>query len=237
MSQLQFYNHLTRSIDAERLNDFEMKAVKGRYYSNKKIESIKALEELGPFFIDFTNIQHWSTEIPDVDENSARLFSLWAEDIETNEIVVVVRGFIVLNPFKYGEEEIKDYFHYKEGHTYFPACVISSFRTIYSKEQKILELLNRVKEEVQSYWQILRQKIIKTKDKTDLWKRYVSSFENIIHFSFLCPSVDRELIEALRSQNYRITGVLQLLSSPTSSFDEALFKFHIEEAKKLIDKK
>lgn len=150
------------------------------------------------------------------------------------EIVVTVRGFYILIPFQWGKETIQDYYFLSEDIPYYPFAVIESFLTILSDEQHLINLIERVNEEIQKNWQDLRQRIIKTTEKTDIWKRYVLSFENIIHYSFLCPAFDRELVEALRKKEYWITGVLQMLASPTPSYDKAAFKTHLNRAKKII---
>ncbi|MFX0174369.1 MAG: hypothetical protein ACFE9L_21030, partial [Candidatus Hodarchaeota archaeon] len=55
------------------------------------------------------------------------------------------------------------------------------------------------------------------------------------HFSFMCSSFDRELIEALRRKNYRMTGILQMFASSTPSYDQAMVSSHLREAKKLLE--
>lgn len=113
-------------------------------------------------------------------------------------------------------------------------AIISSFQTILKDEEHLIELLDQVREEILKNWQELRDRMIKTLEKTDLWKRYVLSFERIIHFSFLCSAIDRVLLEALRRKDYRITGVLQMLASPTPSYDQAMVASHLNDAKRII---
>ena len=64
---------------------------------------------------------------------------------------------------------------------------------------------------------------------------YEDCFDKIIHFSFLCSSKDRELIDSLRQKDYRTTGVMQLMSSPTGSYDQAMIKSHLKAAKKIVE--
>ena len=117
----------------------------------------------------------------------------------------------------------------------FTVAVISSFRTTIKEEIQILKILDRVTSEIELNWRTLRQRVIENLSPgSDLWKRYVLCFDRIIHFSILCPSIDRELIDALRMKNYRTTGVFQLLASPATAYDQAMVNSHLTEAKKLI---
>jgi hypothetical protein len=43
-----------------------------------------------------------------------------------------------------------------------------------------------------------------------------------------------ELIDSLQRNNYRITGIMQLLTSPSPSYNEASVKHHILAAKKQL---
>lgn len=186
--------------------------------------------------MDFTDVHPWAPEIPDINERSARLFTLWAEDGETKDIILILRGIYVLLPFQWGESSLMDYYAFAEDLPYYPLSIVSSFRTAFQDEILILHLIDRVKEEIEHIWRELRQTVIdRLEEGSDLWKRYLLCFDRIIHFSFLCPSMDRELLDALRMKNYRTTGVMQLLASPESSYDQAMINSHLSEAKQLIE--
>ncbi|MFW9991528.1 MAG: hypothetical protein ACFFD4_05675 [Candidatus Odinarchaeota archaeon] len=236
IKRLRFYNGREHSIDKEQLYEFETKAVIDRYYSGRDIDASTLLEDLGPTVLDYTNVHHWSKEIPDIDKRSARLFTMWAEDEETGAIVALFRGFYVLLSYKWGTTYLKDYYFFNETVPYYPIAVVSSFRTTVRDEQ-LDELLDRTRKEIELNWRGLRQQLIETLEKnTDLWRRYVLCFDKIVHFSFLCPSIDRELIDSLRRNDYRTTGVLQLLASPTASFDQIMIKLHLKEAERIMKK-
>ncbi|MHA2295883.1 MAG: hypothetical protein ACXAEU_07155 [Candidatus Hodarchaeales archaeon] len=235
IDQLKFHDGRAHSIDKERLSAFEMRALSERYYSGQYTDTISVLEDLGPLSLLYSNVQPWSEEIPDIDSRSARLFTIWAEDMKTKDVVTIIRGFYVLTPFKWGKETILDYYFLREDVPFYPIAIVSSFLTIFNDKQQLIDLVDSIKNEIQKNWHELRIRIINTLDKTDLWKRYVLSFDKIIYFSFMCSSFDRELVEAFRDQNYRITGVLQMLASPTPSYDNAMISTHLEEAKKTIE--
>lgn len=234
---LQFYNGRTHPIDKERILDFELNAIYKRYYSDRLFDHSALIENLGPIQIDYSNIHDWLQEIPDIDTRSARIFSLWAEDERTSEVVLIAHGYFILMPFGSGEKAVSDYYYLTGEETFYPVAVISSFRTVIDKMAILVDLLERVELEINLLWKDLKQKIVSSIEKGFLWKRYVNSFNEIIHFSFLCPSMDREVIEALRQREYRTTGVMQLLSSSTASYDTAIINDHLKQAKKMIDPK
>ena len=233
-TRLRFYDGRVDSIDKERLLKFEISSIINRFYPNRKVEAAEVINEIGPIHIDFTNIQHWSKEIPDIDERSTRLFTLWAEDEQTKDVVLILRGYYVLVPLRFGEDALRGYYYSPEDTPCYPMVVISSFRTIYDTVSDMFEVIDRVKEEIELNWSKLRQNLIDTLEKTKLWKRFVLSFDKIIYFSFMCPSIDRELLEALKRKGFRTTGIMQLLASPTTSYDEVLVKSHLKEAKKIV---
>lgn len=236
VDNLRFYNGRTHGIDKNRIYEFETKALTNRYYSGQDIDVVTVVEELGPSCLLYSNVQPWAEEIPDIDKQSARLFALWAEDKKTRDIVAIIQGFYVVVPFRWGKKTAKDYYLLSENVPYYPLAVVSSFLTILNEKQQLIRLLAQVKKEIQQNWLELRQNIVDSLDKTELWKRYVLAFEKIIHFSVLCSAFDRELIEALRAEDYRTTGVLQMLASPTASYDQAMIESHLAGAKKVIEK-
>lgn len=236
LNQLRFYDGRKHSIDQNRLADFEMRAIINRYYHGKDIDVSTLIEDLGPINLDFTNIHPWAEKIPDIDKRSARLFTLWAEDEKTKEVVLILRGFYVVLSFTWGKSQLSEYFGLTEDSPYYPIAVITALRIAIYEEDQLSILLDRIKKEIELNWRKLRRQVIKNLDKDDeLWKRYVYCFDKIIHFSFLCSTKDRELIESLRKKDYRTTGVMQLLSSPTRSYDQALIKSHLKAAKQLVE--
>ncbi|MHA2363817.1 MAG: hypothetical protein ACXAC7_07650 [Candidatus Hodarchaeales archaeon] len=235
LNRLKFYNGRVHSIEKERFVEFEIASILDRYYSGLNIDSVILLEDLGPFALDFTNVYQWSKEIQDIDKKSARLFTIWAEDKETREIVVLVKGYFVLVPFKLTKLSLKEYHMVDDQYPFYPLALFTSFRTTIKEEVSFDDLIDLILHEVDNFWGNLRNELINSLDKkSDLWKRFVLSFENIIHHSFLCPSIDRELIEALKRKNCRITGVMQILASSTPSYDEVTVKSHIKEAQHLL---
>lgn len=237
ISRLRFYNGRLHSIDKKRLFEFEMKALLDRYYSGRDIDAGNILEDLGPLALDYTNVHYWSKEIPDIDQRSARLFTMWAEDEKTKDVIAIFRGFYVLLPLKWGKKDLEQYYFCHESVPYYPVVVISAFRTIIRDETELDELLDRTKKAIERNWRELRLKVIETLDKdADLRKRYMLCFDQIIHYSFLCPSIDRELIDALRRRDYRTTGVMQLLASPSVSYDAIMIDSHLKEVQELMKK-
>ncbi|MFW9853477.1 MAG: hypothetical protein ACFFFG_00355 [Candidatus Thorarchaeota archaeon] len=249
IQQLRFHDGLSSSIDRERLLSFEMKAVIDRLYGKEGnvIYSTTLMEELGPINIDFTNLHsHLKTDIPDLDARTARLFSLWAENPDTEEIIAIMRGYFILIPFRWGESTIRDYYFYddvnnkgEQHHTpFYPMVVIASFRTIYSEPEEIIALIERSLSEIEAHWQRLRKRLVHRIDKeSKVWSRYVLAMDKIIHYTFLVPTIERELISTLRNNGYRTTGVLQLLASPTITYNETELQEHLREAKRTLQKK
>lgn len=235
IDQLKFYDGCTHAIDKKRLSEFETKALLSRFYSGRNVEVATVIEDIGPLAIFYANVQPWAGEIPDIDKKSARVFTIWGEDRDTKEIITLLHGFFVLIPFEYEKKTIEEYYSLVENTPYYTVAIISSFLTIFSEQKQIANLLDRVIEEIQTHWVKKRQNVIQTLTKTELWKRYVLSFEKIIHFSIMCSSFDRELIEALRRKNYRMTGILQMFASSTPSYDQAMVSSHLGKAKKLLE--
>lgn len=232
---LDFYDGRTKAIDNKRVIKFEIEAVINRYYGGKNIAAATLIEDLGSFQLDFTNVLPWAEDIPDIDKRSARLFTLWAEDQSSKNVVLILRGIYVLVPFEWGKESLEDYYDFSQETLYYPMAVLSNFRTVFKDETTLIRLIDRVKDEIELNWQKLRKQTINRLEKgSDLWKRYLLCFEQIIHYSVACPSIDRELIEAFRNQGFRTMSVIQLMASPTSSYDQAMVKSHLSEMSKII---
>lgn len=215
---------------------FEQKSMIERYFESREFETSTLIEIFGPWAIDFTNLHGWSKEIPDIDPRSARLFSIWAEDASTNEIVGVASGFFLLVPFTFSLTQVREYYSPKENVPYYPMAIMHTMRTTIKEERQLVLFLDRLREGISLNWEECRKNVINhLPKKSELWKRYVLSFENIIHFTFLCPSIDREIIDALTRSNYRISGVMQLLASPAPSYDHITIEHHLRAAQKILD--
>lgn len=224
-----------KPIDVERMTELENNCVIERLFSGRASEIAAIFEQLGPWVTDFTNIFVWSKEIPDIDERSARLFSLWAEDNDTKKVLGIVHGFFMVVPFIVNPSTLRDYYALQEDIPYYPMAIVNSFRTIIQEENELDWFLDKMRGAISQNWKELREKTIARLPKgSELWKRYILSFDNIIHYTFLCPSIDRELIDALQRNDYRISGVMQLLASPSPAYDEATLAHHIRGAKKMI---
>ena len=141
-----------------------------------------------------------------------------------------------MSSFPWGKSQLSEYFGLADDSPYYPIAVITALRTALYEDNQLSVLLDRIKKEIELNWRELRQQIINNLDKNDeLWKRYVYWFDQIIHISFLCSTKDRELIDSLRQKDYRTTGVMQLMSSPTGSYDQAMIKSHLKAAKKIVE--
>ncbi len=232
---IKIYNGRKKPIDVERMTELENIGIVEKFFSGRGIELASVFEQLGPWACDFTNIHIWSKEIPDIDERSSRLFSLWAEDTNTRKVLGIVHGYFMVVPFALTPSSIRDYYTLQEDTPYYPMAIVTSFRTIIQEENKMDSFLDKMRDAISQNWMEIREKTIARLPKgSELWKRYIFSFDNIIHYTFLCPSIDRELIDALQRNGYRISGVMQLLASPSPSYDEATFAHHIRGAKKMI---
>lgn len=235
VNTLDFYDGRTNAIDKKRIIKFEIEAVMDRYYSGENITASKLIEDLGSLQLDFTNVLPWAEDIPDIDKRSARLFTLWAEDQSSQDIVLILRGFYVLLPFEWRKDTLEDYYDFSQENLYYPMAVLSNFRTVFEDKNALSRLIYRVQEEIELNWQRLRNKTINRLEKgSDLWKRYLLCFQQIIHYSVACTSMDRELIEAFRNQGFRTMSVIQVMASPTASFDQAMVKSHLREVKEII---
>ncbi len=222
-------------VELERMMEFEKYAYERFYEPGREYDTTRQIEKLGPVLIDFTNVHSWAKDIPDIDPRSARLFSIWFEDGKTDEIIGIAHGFFLLLPFLISSTTPYEYYSFQENVPYFPIAIIYSVRTTIQNERQFDLFFDRLREGISSNWKKTRTSVInRLPNGSDLWKRYVLSFENIIHFSFLCPSIDREIIDALERNEYRITSVFQVLASPSPSYDEATIAHHLHTARKIL---
>jgi hypothetical protein len=233
IKNLQFHNGRKTPIPQERLVQFDIHSVVDRYYQTQTMDASAVISDLGPVHIDFTNIQDWADEIPDIDKRSARVFILWADDPVTKKVILLLRGFFILVPFQFGMEQLKDY-HFQHDTPCQPMAIISSFRTIVDDVEVLVELVERVEKELNNHWKETRKRLIDTLEKTFLWERYVYSLESVAYITYLCPSIDREMLAALKRKNFSSTGVLQVMASPTSSYNQISLRSHLKEAQGII---
>ncbi|MFX0122142.1 MAG: hypothetical protein ACFFAE_00760 [Candidatus Hodarchaeota archaeon] len=229
------HNGRQKPLDVERMVEFDIKSIKEKFFPTRDIDSSTLFEQFGDWGVDFTNVHGWAEEIPDIDPRSARLFTIWAEDVNTGDVLGITRGFFILMPFTLSLPTMREYYSFQEEMTYYPMAIISSLRTTIKEERKLDFLLGKMREEISSNWKEVRKNTIKHLSQgSDLWKRYVFSFKEVIHFTFLCPSIDREMIDTLQRNNYHISGVMQLLSSSAPSYDEATIKHHLLSSQKVL---
>ena len=233
-SDFKFYDGSQNFIDNKRSIIFEKKAVMEKFFNKENIIAKDLIENLGPFQFDFANMMQWSTDIPDIHPNSARLFCLWAEDINTKEVMCIIRGCIFLVSFDWSLSSLNDYYDLKDHDTtYYPYVVISSFRNIFTTNDEIETLVLASKQAIQNHWKVLRQKVINQLPKdTDLWLRYQKSGEEIITISILFPSFDLKLNNVLKNLNFKTSSVFQLATSSTETFDKASLEDHFSKVKK-----
>ncbi|MFX0173361.1 MAG: hypothetical protein ACFE9L_15820 [Candidatus Hodarchaeota archaeon] len=163
------------------------------------------------------------------------MFSLWAEDTDTKKVLGIIHGFYMVIPLIVTPSSAQEYYKLQEDIPYYPMAIVRSFRTIIQDRIKLDWFLDQMRSAISQNWKEVREKTIARLPKdSDLWKRYIFSFDEIIHYTFLCPSVDRELIEALKRNDYSISGVMQLLASPSPAYDDATLAHHIRGVKQMI---
>jgi hypothetical protein len=233
IKKLQFHDGRTTPITQDRLVQFDISSVVDRFYQTRTIDASAVICDLGPIHIDFTNIHDWAEDIPDIDNRSARIFILWAENPDTDEVVLLLRGFFILVPFEFGMEQLKEY-HTRHDTPCHPMAIISSFRTIYDDVDILVELIERIDQELNNHWRERRKTLIERLERNFLWERYVYSLDTISHISYLCPSMDRELLAALKRNDFSSTGVLQVMASPIPSYNQVSLQSHLKKAKGII---
>ncbi|MFW9853486.1 MAG: hypothetical protein ACFFFG_00400 [Candidatus Thorarchaeota archaeon] len=233
--QFAFYDGQIHPIDKERMSNFDTMAFIDRFYPDlDTITHEQIIGELGTHAIDFTNIHGWSQEIPDVDDRSARLFTIWAENVLTKEVIAIVKGHIILHPFESTRNGIKDYYFGTADTPYYPKVLITTFRIVLTEAKELNDFISQLFDVIEIKWQTIRKRVISSSVDPEIRKRYILSFKKIIYYSCVIPSVDKDLIKALRRKDYVITGVSQILSAKSVSYDEALVAHHINIAKKQI---
>ncbi|MHA2089808.1 MAG: hypothetical protein ACW98K_03015 [Candidatus Kariarchaeaceae archaeon] len=238
IDSLRFYDGRKHKISAEKMVRFDMKSIFDRYYPDKTKQAYEVFEDLGGFVLEFTNLLEGYDEIPDLDEKSARLFSIWAEDDVSKEVVLVLRGIFVLTPYNFTIEKVENYYSGRElDDIYYPTAVLTVFRTTIVDIDELEKLLDRSLIEIEAQWKLLRRNTIqRLSSGTHLWRRYVNSIEKLIHYTFQIPSIDRETLDTLKRKNYRITNFMMLLASTTPSYDTATIEHHIKWARNEYEK-
>lgn len=231
---LKFYDGLKTPIDRDRYNVFENKSVLDRFFS-RNIVAVSLFETFGYGLADFTNVHPLYFQFPDI-KDTLRIFTLWAEDRKTNEVVVLLRGFYILEPFIVKDQTLLDDFS-RLGESFQPFALVSSIRTIIQDSDQLGRLIEWVKTEIEQHWKKRRQIVIETLDPDNpVWKRFVFSFDKILYYSFVCPSIDREFTSAFRKLNFHLTSIFQQFSSPTADYDQAIIKPYLRDVKAILVK-
>lgn len=237
MSNFQFHDGLKESIDVKRMTEFDVNSILNQLYEHRDVDSSELLEELGPWALDFSNVFGWSENIPDVDPQSARLFQIWAEDEKSKSVIGTIKGYFTLVPFTFSSSTLKDYYMLQAEVPFYPMAIVTSLRTTIKEIEPLDDFLQKILNEVSQTWMKRRAEVISNLESgSELWKRYLYSFEQIIHFTIMCPSIHRIIIDALKRMDYRITGVMQLLASSSPFYDKATIDHHIRKVKAILEK-
>lgn len=244
-TQIQFHDGREEAIDTKRRQDFDRKVFFERFFPNKQIDPTSIYDRFGDWMLDYTNVHAEKKKegLLDINEDSVRIFTLWAENIDTGDILCTLRGFIHLGSFgfdsswyddilirdwEYSDSDLSEY--------RYPWAIVSSFRTILKEEQDLHIIIQKVKIEINQYWKKIRKRTINRFEKgTPRWKYYVLSHDEVIHYTIVCPSIDREVIEVLLDTDFSIADFMQILVSKTPAYDEATIRHHLNTAKKILD--
>ena len=235
--KLKFHDGREKPIPLTKMAIFENNSVYHRLYGGEETDLRTVIEEIGLCALDFKNVHEGSEDITDIDIRSTRLFTIWGENSETGEVVGLIRGFVLLLPFSTpSPPDWYEFYSLRDTVPMYPMAIISSIRAISLNRENWDEFITQLLKQISLIWQKVRKKTIsRLPEGSPLWKRYIFSFEDIIHFSFTCPSIDREIIEVLKRRGFRITGFLQLLSSPSPVYDHAAIDHHIKKAQKIVN--
>ncbi|MHA2250751.1 MAG: hypothetical protein ACXAD7_10325 [Candidatus Kariarchaeaceae archaeon] len=235
IASLKFHDGRKFKIPSDKMAPFDYTSIFERYYPDKTKQAYEVFEDLGGFALEFTNLLEGYEGIPDVDDKSSRLFTLWAEDEERNEVVLIIRGIFVLTPYNFTLQKVTEYYLGKdEDDLYYPTAVLTVFRTTIVDIDQLEMLIDRSLIEIEAQWKLSRsQAIHNLTSNTRVWRRYFNSIDKLIHFTFQIPSIDREILDTLKRKDYRITNFMMLLASTTPSYDRATLEYHIKETQKL----
>ena len=129
---------------------------------------------------------------------------------------------------------MEDYYFGKTDASYYPKVLITTFKIVLTEAKKLDDFITYLSDVIEIKWQSIRERVISSSVNKDIRKRFILSFKKIIYYSYIIPSVEQDLIKALKRRDYLITGVSQILSSKSVSYDEAVVDNHINESKKLI---
>jgi hypothetical protein len=227
--QFVFHDGIVDAIDGDRMVVFETQSMIERHNYSIFTESNIILDELGPAAIDFADIHEYARLIPDINEKSARLFTIWVEDADTSNIVAITKGHIILHPFDLSY--VHGYYQGKDDmRPFYPKVLFTSFRTVLKGEEMITSIISQLLIAIEKKWKAIREYVINKVNDKELKKRYILSFDNIIYFTFLLPSIENEVIRALQRKKYQISGIMQILSARTSSYNQAVIDHHVKTA-------
>lgn len=232
----KFYDGRVTPVDSKKLQQFDIKAMVERYGYDFLTETNLVLDELGPFAIDFNNIFPYSKTVADIGKTSTRLFTVWAEDSISKEVIGISKGHILLHHFDMiAMGDAKGYYHEELGNMeniipYYPKVLITSCRTILKNDDIIEKYIQELLQFIEKIWKALRSNIINSSEDLNLKKRYIKCFEDIIYVTFLIPSQENILMRVLRKKNYQLSGVMHLMSRKEQSYDKAVLDHHIQRA-------
>lgn len=234
LGEIKFHDSREKSIDQARMIKFEEE------YFNKIIvgditNSPRIMADIGAIMVDFMETMEWGESLPDIHPKSSRLFSFWGEDTKTKKVVVIVRGTIMLVPFTHGTTE-GYYADRSEKFSYYPVAIVNSIKPLYKDLDKLENLLDLIYIQINMQWSKLKKTAISNLSGNGLLlKRFNSSVDRVLQYSFICPKEDRELEKALRLKNYQITSILEVLTSPDPSYDKVELDHHIQRSLEIID--
>ncbi|MFW9779519.1 MAG: hypothetical protein ACFFE8_11745 [Candidatus Heimdallarchaeota archaeon] len=241
-AQIQFHNGREEAIDTKRRQEFDRRIIR-KFFPNRQIEATDLFDRFGDWMMDYTNIHAEKKDegLSDINEESVRIFTLWAENIDTREILCIVRGFFQLGWFDYSsllDSSLRIEWEYPDSELgpSYPWAIISSMRTILIEEQNLRILIQKMKAEINQTWKKIRNSVIDRLKKGSLRRKlYVLSFNEVVHYTIICPSMDREIIEVLLDTDFLISGFMQILTSKAPAYDEATIRHHLNSSKKILE--
>ncbi|MBD3405955.1 MAG: hypothetical protein GF411_07500 [Candidatus Lokiarchaeota archaeon] len=236
MMQIIFHDGRVKQATSDQMAKFDSESVIELLYESTERGTVHVTEETGPYVIDFSNIHPWGKEIPDIDKRSTRIFSIWAENQSEKKIVGLAQGYYLLFPFSWGVASLDEFYNPSGEVPYYPMCLFTSLRTTLN-DNEFEPFFDQLLNAIEKNWQKYRNQAIDIIERgSPLWKRFVLCFDKIIHYTVLCPSADRRLIEMLKKRSFNLTGVIQVLALMSQSYDKAALENHMRTAKSLIDK-
>lgn len=234
--KLRFHDGRDEPVSSDRMLAFDKDGMVRRLYGNKTLDATEVVDDLGPYTLDFTNMHSWGQEIPDIDERSARMFSVWCDDDDTGRMIGIAHGFFMLFPFTFDQPAIEGFYSLTDDGLYYPIAIFRALKFIEMSDDELNHFIDAMLDAVEQNWEKIRNKTVENLEaNSPLWKRYATCFKKIIQFSFLIPTIDRALIEALRRRSYKTTGIFQVMSSPSRAYDEATIEHHVQTTREIVE--